>query len=74
MTRIPDHLPTISTTAYPHELLQKTMCVLPEISETMQRSLKNHPAYAQLDIITCQPHEECSPMSLNMNIGKYGLG
>ena len=50
------------------------MCVLPEMSETMLRSLELDPAYAQIDIVTCQPHEECSPMPPNMNIGKFGLG
>ena len=56
-------------------LLKKTMCVLPEMSETMLRSLELHPEYTQLDIVTCQPHEECSPMmDHNINIGKYGLG
>ena len=68
-------IPTTSTAGpYDHGLLEKTVCVLPEMSETMLRSLEHHPAYAQLDIVVCQPHEECSPMSLNINIGKYGLG
>lgn len=48
------------------------MCVLEE-STAMQRSLSN-PAYAQIEIITCQPHEVCSPMSHDVNIGNYGLG
>merc|ERR1712179_658513 len=48
-----------------------TMCVLD--SAVMSRSLSN-PAYAQIEIITCQPHEVCSPMSHDVNIGKYGLG
>ena len=49
-----------------------TMCVLEE-SAAIQRS--SHPAYAQMEIITCQPHEVCSPMSSgDVNIGKYGLG
>ena len=48
-----------------------TMCVLEE-SAAIQRN--SHPAYAQMEIITCQPHEVCSPISQNVNIGKYGLG
>ena len=49
-----------------------TMCVLePAIS----RSSLSNEAYAHIEIITCQPHEVCSPMSSgDVNIGKYGLG
>ena len=49
-----------------------TMCVLEPAA--MPRSLDNE-AYAHIEIITCQPHEVCSPMSSgDVNIGKYGLG
>ena len=49
-----------------------TMCVLEP--RAMSRSL-DHEAYAQIEIITCQPHEECRPMmSGEVNIGKFGLG
>ena len=49
-----------------------TMCVLEPA--VMSRSL-DHEAYAQIEIITCQPHEECRPMmSGEVNIGKFGLG
>ena len=48
------------------------MCVLEPTA--MSRSLVLE-AYAQIEIITCQPHEVCSPMqSGDVNIGKYGLG
>ena len=48
------------------------MCVLEP--RAMSRSL-GYEAYAQIDIITCQPHEECRPMmSGEVNIGKFGLG
>ena len=69
-------IPTTSTAGpYDHGLLEKTVCVLPEMSETMLRSLELHPAYAQLDIVVCQTHRECVPMvDHNINIGKYGLG
>ena len=64
----------ITTGGVPDHILG-TMCVLPEMSETMLKSLERHPAYTQLDIVTCQPHEECSPMmDHNINIGKFGLG
>ena len=64
---------TVNANIYP-EIPTFEFCVLPEMSEAMLRSLEHHPAYAQLDIVICQPHEECSPMSLNINVGKYGLG
>ena len=49
-----------------------TMCVLEP--RAMSRSL-SYEAYAQIEIITCQPHEECRPMmSGEVNIGKFGLG
>ena len=48
-----------------------TMCVL--VPEVLPRSL-SHEEYAQVDIRICQPHEVCSPMSGEVNRGKYGLG
>ena len=48
-----------------------TMCVLEP--GLMSRSL-DHEAYAKIEIITCQPHEVCSPISHDVNIGKFGLG
>ena len=63
----------ITTSGSPDHVIG-TMCVLPEMSETMLRSLEFHPEYTKLDIVTCQPHEECLPMDHNINIGKYGLG
>ena len=49
-----------------------TMCVL---EPTLARSSLANEAYAKIEIITCQPHEVCSPMqSGDVNIGKYGLG
>ena len=49
-----------------------TMCVLEP--RAMSRSL-SYEAYAQIEIITCQPHEECRPMIHGpVNIGKFGLG
>ena len=48
-----------------------TMCVLEPTA--MPRSLGQE-AYAQIEIITCQPHEVCSPISTDVNIGKFGLG
>ena len=49
-----------------------TMCVL---EPTLARSRSLDEAYAQIEIITCQPHEVCSPLqSGDVNIGKYGLG
>ena len=67
---------SIPTTTVPAPIkdLKMALCVLPEMSETMLRSLELHPEYTQLDIVTCQPHEECSPISHNINIGKFGLG
>ena len=48
------------------------MCVLEP--RAMSRSL-SYEAYAQIEIITCQPHEECRPMIHGpVNIGKFGLG
>ena len=65
---------TVNANIYP-EIPTFEFCVLPEMSETMLRSLELHPAYDKLDIVTCQPHEECSPMiDHNINIGKFGLG
>ena len=56
--------------------MKMIMCVLPDQYYPMPRS-----AYAQIDVVTCQPHERCSPLkmplegpSININIGKYGLG
>ena len=49
-----------------------TMCVL---EPTLARSSLANEAYAKIEIITCQPHEVCSPLqSGDVNIGKYGLG
>ena len=48
------------------------MCVIEP--GVLTRTL-GHEAYAQVEIITCQPHEVCSPLqSGDVNIGKYGLG
>ena len=49
-----------------------TMCVLDGMSEPMQRS--DDPVFAQIDVVTCQLHEECTPIPFDVNIGKYGLG
>ena len=48
-----------------------TMCVL---EPTLARSRSLDEAYAQIEIITCQPHEVCSPITHDVNIGKFGLG
>ena len=55
------------------------LCVLPDQYNSMQIS---RAAYAQIDVVTCQPHERCRPIdpifgsfaSIDINIGKYGLG
>ena len=63
--------PPITDIAIEH-IPKATMCVLEP--RAMSRSL-GYEAYAQIDIITCQPHEECRPMmSGEVNIGKFGLG
>ena len=54
------------------------LCVLPGMSETIERNFEHHQALSQINIITCQPHENCSPSTLeygvDINIGKFGLG
>ena len=57
--------------------MKMIMCVLPG----QYNSMHERAAYGQIDIVTCQPHEKCSAInlpfegpSININIGKYGLG
>ena len=71
-------LPTIATDE-PLQLPElMNLCVLPGMSETIERNFEHHQALSQINIITCQPHEKCSPSTLeygvDINIGKFGLG
>ena len=54
------------------------LCILPGMSETIERNFEHHQALSQINIITCQPHEKCSLSTLeygvDINIGKFGLG
>ena len=63
------------TDQMPIEIPKITMCVLGGIdgmSQQMHRS--DHPAFAQINVVNCQIHEVCTPESIDVNIGKFGLG
>ena len=58
---------------HPHPKIEA--CFVPGTSEQMQKSLDRHDAaFAQINIVTCQPHEVCSPQPLGTYIGKMELG
>ena len=77
-TKIPSPL----TTAQPEKPLPlpelMKLCILPGMSETIPRSFEHAGPLSKIDIITCQPHEKCSPSTseygVDINIGKFGLG
>ena len=78
ITRRPSPLTTVATDE-PLQLPElMNLCILPGMSETIERSFEHHQALSQINIITCQPHENCSPSTLeygvDINIGKFGLG
>ena len=78
ITRRPSPLTTVATDE-PLQLPElMNLCVLPGMSETIEKSFEHHQALSQINIITCQPHEKCSPSTLehgvDINIGKFGLG
>ena len=65
ITKVPEDMP----------IKKITMCVLGDIDGMSQQMLKSdHPAFAQIDVVSCQIHEVCTPKSHDVNIGKYGLG
>ena len=78
ITKSPSPLTTVATDE-PLGLPElMNLCVLPGMSETIERNFEHHQALSQINIITCQPHENCSPSTLeygvDINIGKFGLG
>ena len=67
-------LNTINAEEY-HPHLKIEACFVPGTSEQIQKSLDRHDeAFAQISIVTCQPHEICSPQPLGTYIGKMELG